>query len=180
MTQATNKLTFSILLGAALTPAMRSEITRLCSDAYEEDFAPVLAEFPAPVHVLARSGERLVSHALWVERQLQVGDGAFLRTAYIEAVATDPLVQRRGYASAVMRYLADQLAGFELAALAPFDVKYYARLGWERWQGPLAIRTADGLLPTPDEEVMILRLPATPPLDLRASLSAEWRVGEVW
>jgi hypothetical protein len=29
-------------------------------------------------------------------------------------------------------------------------------------------------------KVMILRLPCTPPLDLDAPLSAEWREGELW
>lgn len=55
-----------------------------------------------------------------------------------------------------------------------------ARLGWETWRGPLFIRTADGLLPTPDEDVMIRRLPRTPALDVTQSLSAEWRQGELW
>ena len=36
------------------------------------------------------------------------------------------------------------------------------------------------LLPTPEEQVMVLRLPKTPPLDLELPLSAEWREGEVW
>jgi hypothetical protein len=56
----------------------------------------------------------------------------------------------------------------------------YARLGWEFWRGPLFIRRAGRLIPTPDEEVMILRLPKTPPLDLEAPLSVEWREGELW
>ena len=44
-----------------------------------------------------------------------------------------------------------------------------------------AIRTAGGLEATPDETVMILRLPGTPTdLDLDAALSAEWRRGEPW
>jgi hypothetical protein len=34
----------------------------------------------------------------------------------------------------------------------------------------LFIRTDVGLMPTPDEEVMILRLPRTPPLDLAVPL----------
>jgi aminoglycoside 2'-N-acetyltransferase I len=56
----------------------------------------------------------------------------------------------------------------------------YARLGWELWRGPLFVRTDAGLMPTPDEEVMILRLPRTTPLDLDSPLSAEWREGELW
>jgi len=53
-------------------------------------------------------------------------------------------------------------------------------LGWELWRGPLYIRTAEGPLATPSAEVMILKLPRTPPLDLEAALSAEWREGELW
>lgn len=42
-------------------------------------------------------------------------------------------------------------------------------------------RTPGGLEASPeDEEVMILRLPRTPPLDRRAALSVEWREGDVW
>ncbi|GAF68279.1 unnamed protein product, partial [marine sediment metagenome] len=36
-------------------------------------------------------------------------------------------------------------------------------------------------IPTPGEEVMIHRLPHTPPsLDLHAPLSTDWRPGDVW
>lgn len=79
-----------------------------------------------------------------------------------------------------MRALQAQILDFDLAALSPFDERWYARLGWETWRGPLSIRTATGLLPTPDEQVMTLRLPRTPALDLDAPLSAEWRELESW
>jgi hypothetical protein len=36
------------------------------------------------------------------------------------------------------------------------------------------------LISTPEEQIMILQLPQTPPLDLTLPLSAEWREGEVW
>jgi hypothetical protein len=58
---------------------------------------------------------------------------------------------------------------------------FYVRLGWERWRGPLFIRTNVGLDPTPEESVMILRLAGTPTdLDLNEPLCAEWRAGELW
>ncbi len=104
-----------------------------------------------------------------------------LRTAYVEAVATDLAWRNRGFAAAIMRRIAAEVQDFDLAAPAPFDVRYYARLGWEAWQGPLFIRTQAGLQPSPeDEKVMILRLPKTPPLDITHPLSAEWREGELW
>jgi hypothetical protein len=35
-------------------------------------------------------------------------------------------------------------------------------------------------VPTPEERVMILRLPGTPVLDDTQTLSVEWRPGEAW
>jgi aminoglycoside 2'-N-acetyltransferase I len=103
-----------------------------------------------------------------------------LRTAYVEAVATEPAFQRRGFATAVMQRVAHAIGDFDLGGLSPSEVGFYERLGWELWRGPLSIRSAAGLIPTPNERVMILRLPRTPPLDLHSPLSAEWREGELW
>jgi aminoglycoside 2'-N-acetyltransferase I len=47
------------------------------------------------------------------------------------------------------------------------------------WRGPLFIRSAAALTATPQDRVMVLRLPKTPPLDLEAALSAEWRAGDL-
>ena len=133
------------------------------------------------VHVIGHQDGRIVSHAMWVDRALQVGHGETLRTAYVEAVATRPAFQRRGFGTELLRRLANEIQDYDLGALSPSDERYYARLGWEPWRGPLFIRTASGLEATPDEGVMILRLEKTPAdLDLDSSLSAEWRHGELW
>lgn len=176
-----NQLRIEVVRAAALSAAKRASLTALCARAYEEDMTAVLQTFADAVHVLGFYGERLASHALWVTRYLQAGAQPLLRTAYVELVATEPAYQRRGFAAAVMRRVAAEVQDFDLAALSPFSVDYYARLGWEAWQGPLFIRSDAGLLASPeDEQVMILRLPRTPALDLRAPLSAEWREGEPW
>jgi aminoglycoside 2'-N-acetyltransferase I len=164
----------------ALSPAEWAEVLALCNRAYEEDLEPLFKTFQGGTHVLGSLSGSIVSHAMWVTRWLQPGDGPLLRTAYVEMVATDPLVQRQGLASLVMRCLAEAIVDFDLGALCPAIPMMYARLGWEFWRGPLFIRRADRLIPTPDEDVMILRLPRTPPLDLEAPLSVEWREGEVW
>jgi len=86
-----------------------------------------------------------------------------MRTAYVEAVAAEAKYRKRGFASAIMKHLAGEIQDYELAALSPFRVAYYERLGWELWHGPLFIRTKDDLLPSLDgEEVMIFRPPKTP------------------
>jgi aminoglycoside 2'-N-acetyltransferase I len=163
-----------------MSPRLYEEIVVFCSCAYEEDFAPLMARWIGSTHVLGRCSGRLVSHALWVTRWLQVGSSVLLRTAFVEAVATHRVFRGRGYASQAMLRVANEIADFQLAALSAFDSAWYARLGWERWRGPLFVRSDARLVPTPDENVMIRRLPRTPPLDLDAPLSAEWRDGEPW
>jgi hypothetical protein len=44
------------------------------------------------------------------------------------------------------------------------------------------VRTADGDQRTEDDEgyLLVLRTPRTPPLDLVAAISCDWRPGDVW
>lgn len=165
---------------ADLDPVDRAAILALCSAAYEEDFAPYLDLLPGAVHVTLREAGVIVSHAAWVTRWLQPEGLPLLRTAYIEAVATLPARQGRGHATAILAALPPLLGDFDLGALSPSEPAFYARLGWTSWRGPLSVRTGRGREATPDEAVMILRLPRTPSLDLGAGLSVEFRPGEVW
>jgi aminoglycoside 2'-N-acetyltransferase I len=141
---------------------------------------PLFATFHDATHILGFVGSTLVSHAMWVTRWLQPRDSPHLRTAYIEMVATEPHLQGRGFATAVMRRLAGAIVGYELGALCPAEPQFYARLGWIFWRGPLFIGLGEQFVPTPDERIMILRLPKTPSLDVSQPLSAEWREGELW
>jgi len=157
------------------------EVCELCTEAYEEDFTGAFEALGPGVHVIGRSEGRIVSHAMWVDRALQPGRRMPLRTAYVEAVATKRQFQGRGFASEILTHVAQQIRSYDLGALSPSDDKFYARLGWERWRGPLFVRTEAGLDPTPEESVMILRLTNTrADLDLDEALSAEWRPGELW
>ncbi len=164
-----------------LPNGVRNRVIELCTHAFEEDYRPFIDSFDGAIHVLGYLENHLVTHALWVTRWLQVDDGRLLRTAYVEGVATQKELRQRGFAQAVMEELVRGVEDYELAALSPFDVTYYARLGWELWRGPLFIRHGEAVESSPaDEEVMIYRLPKTPKLDLHAALSAEWRIGEPW
>ncbi len=170
----------NIVAGRELSSTDRAAVNELCSRAFETDFAPLLNTFREPTHVLAKFDGVLVSHALWVTRWLQAGRGPLLRTAFVEAVATEPTYQGQGYATQVMRAVQTAIADYDLAGLSTGSPDFYARLGWQSWRGPLFVRTEVGLLATPTDSVMILLLPHTPPLDLDGPLSAEWRVGELW
>jgi aminoglycoside 2'-N-acetyltransferase I len=173
-------LTLAAIEGRDLSGADRAAVIDLCSRAFETDFAALFNTFHEPTHVLAKLDGVLVSHALWVTRWLQAGSGPLLRTAFVEAVATGPAYQDRGFATQVMRMLQAAVIDYDLAGLSTGRPGFYARLGWQNWRGPLFVRTDVGLLATPNDSVMVLLLPDTLPLDLNGPLSAEWRVGELW
>ena len=131
--------------------------------------------------VLEFDGE-VGAHASVVERELHVGARP-LRTGYVEAVATIPVRQGEGLGSLVMAEVTGYIrAGFELGALGTGRQRFYERLGWRTWTGPSAVRTIDGLRPTPDDDgyIMVLATPTSPPLDLNTTITCEWRPGDVW
>lgn len=134
------------------------------------------------IHFVLDSGDEILSHAAVVERELHL-DGRPLRTGYVEAVATAPDHQGGGHGSLVMAaatsYIRDR---FELGALGTGRHRFYGRLGWLTWTGPAFVRLADGPRRTPDEDGFILVLPtsSSPPLDLTATISCDWRPGDVW
>jgi aminoglycoside 2'-N-acetyltransferase I len=169
----------AILPRTHLSLQQEQDIIALCSRAYEQDFSDLLDSFEGATHVLAYHDRQLVSHALWIPRTL-IYQGTPLHSAYVEAVATEPRYQGRGYASHVLRALAAAITGFDIGALSPSDPAFYTRIGWEQWRGPLAVATESGIMPTPDGSVMIFRLPNTPALDLHATLIAPWREGDIW
>jgi aminoglycoside 2'-N-acetyltransferase I len=174
-------LTIQLVASKLISKSTLQEIRDLCTEAYADDFTHAFELLGPGVHVVGRMNGRIVTHAMWVDRMLQAGDHVPLHAAYVEAVATGRAFQHRGFGSEIMKRLADEIRGYDLGAFSPTDERFYARLGWDAWRGPLFIRTSAGLEATPDEGVMILRLAKTPAdLDLDAPLSAEWRPGEVW
>jgi aminoglycoside 2'-N-acetyltransferase I len=177
----------SILIMSARTEDLNAEtraaIIHVCRTAHQnDDFIRLFSYIPSGgIHVLAYREQELVGHAVATTRWLQPEGLPLLRTAYVDAVATLPAYQGQGIGSTLMRHLATVIADFELACLETDErASFYARLGWEVWRGPLAGRRATELLPTPDEQgVMILRLPRTPPLDIEKSLVVEYD-GRIW
>ena len=168
---------------AALDERARAEVIRVCIEAHrEDDFENLFSYLPPDgLHFSGRLDDRLVSHAVVTTRWLHHQQLPVLRTAYVDAVATAPAAQGRGYAGAVMRTLAANVTDYDIACLSTSDASgFYARLGWEVWRGPLAGRAGDDVIPTPDQDdVMILRLPRTPALDVDSLLTIEVQ-GRIW
>lgn len=134
------------------------------------------------VHFLVDEGDEIVGHASVVERELQTS-GHRLTTGFVEAVATSPTHQRQGYGTAVMRGAGEYIdRTFQLGALGTGKFAFYERLGWVVWKGPTFVRTDAGWVRTSEEDgqVLVRLTPTSPELDLSASISCEWRPGDVW
>ena len=180
-------MTASTLVAFARTEDLdattRAAIIQVCIAAHqEEDFQHLFAYIAGGGrHFLAYRDETVVSHAVVTTRWLQPAELPILKTAYIDAVSTLPVYQGRGYGSAVMRCLAQNIDDYEIAGLETDRPSFYTRLGWEVWRGPLAGRSEQGLMPTPEQKgIMILRLARTPALNLDDALTIECQAGRIW
>jgi aminoglycoside 2'-N-acetyltransferase I len=134
------------------------------------------------VHFVLDVDGEVVGHASVVERVLHVGDHP-LRTGYVEAVASAIGHQGAGFGSLLIADVNDYVRdGFELGALGTGRHHFYERLGWLIWKGPSSVRTSDGTHRTPDEDgfILVLPTPSSPPLDVTAPISCDWRPGDVW
>jgi aminoglycoside 2'-N-acetyltransferase I len=162
----------------------RNDIIDLCVLAHqEEDFKNLFSYVTSGAwHFLAFEGDEVVSHAMVTTRWLQPEEQPLLKTAYIDAVATLPSAQGRGHGSALMRHLASGIdSEYDIGCLETERVEFYGRLGWEVWRGPLAGRSKQGLIPTPDQRgIMILRLSQTPLLNLDSRLTIECQADRIW
>lgn len=159
------------LLAAAFGPGDEDRFT-------EDDWQHAIGG----IHFVLDLGGDVGAHASVVERELHV-DGRPLRTGYVEAVATAPSLQGTGLGTRVMREVGSFIDHrFELGALGTGSHRFYQRLGWVTWEGPSSVRTPTGEQPTPDEDgyIMVLRTRSSPPLDLTAPITCDWRPGDVW
>jgi aminoglycoside 2'-N-acetyltransferase I len=161
----------------------RAAVVEVCVAAHQQEDLRKLFTYIASGgrHFLAYRGGQLVSHAVVTTRRLHAARRLVMKTAYVDAVATLPEHQGRGYGSAVMRRLATGVGDHDIACLETDQPAFYARLGWELWRGPLAAWTEEGIAATPDQRgIMILRSERTPDLDLDAELAIESDGSRIW
>jgi aminoglycoside 2'-N-acetyltransferase I len=166
-----------------LDAATRRSIIDLCIAAHNTDaFENLFSFVPAGGrHFLAYRDGDLVSHAVVTTRWAQPHGCNELRTAYVDAVSTLPSCQGLGFGSGTMRRLAETIDDYEIAALETDKPGFYSRLGWELWRGALAGRSANGLVPTPDQQgVMVLRTANTPPIDIDTEMTIECQPARIW
>ena len=167
----------------ALSPSFLRDLRPLLDAAFGGDFTDDDWHHAlGGVHVWVTGSHGLISHGSLVERTLACS-GETLRVGYVEAVATKASCRRQGHGAGVMRRIGELIrAGYPLAALSTWTHGFYQTLGWERWRGPTWVDGPNGRERTPadDGDVMILRTPRAPRLDLDGDIVCDWRMGDVW
>ena len=167
----------------ALTLSFLQDVRAVLDAAFEGDFTDQDWEHAiGGIHVWLTGATGLISHGSLVERTL-VCSGTTLSVGYVEAVATVASQRRQGHGARVMRQLAELICeGYPLGALSTGTHAFYATLGWERWRGPTLVKDPKGRERTPgdDSDVMILRTPRSPRLNLDGEIVCDWRLGDVW
>ena len=167
----------------ALAPSVLRNVRLLLDTAFDGDFTDDdWTHTIGGVHVWVADSDRVLSHGALVDRTL-IGAGTRLNVGYVEAVATAAAYRRQGYGSRVMKQIGELIhKRYPLGALSTGTHAFYQALGWKRWRGPTFVDSPDGRVRTPgdDGDVMILRTPQSPRLDLDGEVVCDWRVGDVW
>src|SRR5262245_22093670 len=152
-----------------LTAPETAAIRTILGDAFADDAEGGFTEDDwqhglGGIHVLAVLDGTIAAHGSVVQREIRFG-GQPLRTGYVEAVATQPGLQRTGLGTAVMREIGAIIGeGYEVGVLGTGEHGFYERLGWRTWRGPSSVRTTVREQATPDDDgyLMVLVVPATP------------------
>jgi len=176
--------TLKVMKTKELNTDMRVQIISLCEDAHGADFSKLFEYLPWDgLHVIGYYQETMVAHAVRTTRWAQPEGLPPLKTAYIDAVSTRVEMQGRGIGSAVMRRIVAEAVqeDYHICVLETDKPRFYTRLGWEIWRGPLAGRSKNGLVPTPEAQghVLVMRLPRAPAMDLTGLLTIEDQ-GRIW
>jgi aminoglycoside 2'-N-acetyltransferase I len=131
--------------------------------------------------ILVIAGDDVIGHAAVVPRSIRI-DGRECRAGYVEGVAIASTRQGQGIGRAVMADVAGVLAAqFELGVLSTSRQVFYARQGWQRWEGPSWVLEGDTRRRTPEEDAgLMVLLPAETPIDVRTDIECESRPGDDW
>jgi aminoglycoside 2'-N-acetyltransferase I len=167
---------------ADLLPDERTALRDLLDLAFDGDFDDDDWDHSlGGLHLIIERDGVPAAHGSVVQRRF-LHAGRSWRCGYVEAVAVHPDRQGQGLAGRVMAE-AERLidGGFDFGALSASEKGrglYLAR-GWVPWQGPTAVLTPDGVLPTPDDDDSTL-IRGTGGLVLTGTLTCDWREGDVW
>jgi aminoglycoside 2'-N-acetyltransferase I len=165
-----------------LSAFSRRSLRELFDRAFDGDFDDTDFDHAlGGLHVVVSSDEgNVVAHASVVARSMAIDDTP-QRVGYVEAVAVDPLWQRRGLGHEVMEAAEQIIAGaYDFGALSASEAgeALYRSRGWRRWEGELGVLTPSGLTLTPDDRggVHVFGQIGQPD----GLLVCDWRSGDAW
>lgn len=163
-------------------PDLLAHTRTLLDLAFEGDFAPEDWEHAlGGMHVLGFLDGALIAHGAVVPRRMDFHT-ATIDVGYVEAMAVHPDHQRNGYGTELMRAITEFCeATYAVSMLSTDEHDFYARLGWQRFNGESYVRTEHGIERTADEdEGLMLLLPDTHRALLSANVTCEDRDGDAW
>lgn len=139
----------------------------------------------AGMHVLITDDGALLAHAAVVTRTLRHSDDVF-EAGYVEAVAVRTDQQGRGLGRLVMDHTESIIrTSHDFGALNAVEsaATFYARRGWQLWDGPTQADTPSGVVDTYDAADRIFLLPKDSPtcgFTQSLPLICDWRAGDLW
>jgi aminoglycoside 2'-N-acetyltransferase I len=175
----------SVIPTADLSAARRGELRALLDAAFAGNFGDDDWDHAlGGLHVIVEQHGALVAHAAVVQRSF-VHEGRAWRCGYVEAVAVHPVRRGQGFAAAVMDAAESVLdRAYDLGALSTSENGrgLYVARGWLPWLGRTAVLAPTGPTFTPedDDSTYVRFVPGGPVLDREATLSCDWRNGDVW
>jgi GNAT superfamily N-acetyltransferase len=148
-----------VVRAADVSPARRREIEQAVADAFGDDDEGLVWDTQRDWHVMVEEQGQLVSFLGIRERDCTAA-GRPVHVGGVADVVTLPPWRGRGYAAAALRCAASFMGndlGVDLCLLVCKEhlVPFYARLGWQRAPGPLAIDQPSGKV-TYAEATMVL------------------------
>jgi aminoglycoside 2'-N-acetyltransferase I len=147
------------------------------------------------ISIMGYDNKYLVSHAIIGERLIFYDnnknlDNNFsnfikLRTAYVDAVFTNPIFQNKGYAKILMKKVLEVIYdyNFDLGALETNYIKLYEYIGFERWNGNLyGIDFSNNIIETPEAKghVMIYKFNKSKFLNINNNLLILKQSSRIW
>lgn len=136
------------------------------------------------LHAIARDRSTIIGHAALVQRHL-LHRGRGLRAGYVEAVAVHADHRREGVGDQLLNAVeAATTRAYDLGVLSATEIglPFYESRHWQPWRGRLRAFTPDGVVPTPDDEgsVLVFGVADSDGIDLDASLTCDFRDGDLW